>query len=67
MVDTYYSDLARKALHKAYGELQSAQEYLRDAGLPDEIVKVQKIISTVRAQSDELMRFERQKDDEWSK
>ena len=61
MADTYYSDLARSVLNKAQSELQSAQQYLRDANLPEEVKRAQKIITSVRNQIDRLAYFESQK------
>ena len=57
MADTYYSDLARAALHKSIGNLQDAQGYLRDAGLPDALPEVDKIIKRIRRMNDTLAKI----------
>lgn len=39
MLDTYYADLARSVLNNALGKLQTVQEYMIQANLPETHVK----------------------------
>lgn len=59
MLDTYYADLARSVLNDALGKLQTVQEYMIQANLPETHVKrVQRSITSLRFEIDTIANLE---------